>query len=376
MHMLPRLLPLLFLAACSGAGDYEGLSIPLRLTLRPDSSGAEQVVRLDTAAAGEELPPYSEARAAFDSVMRLEVKLPPLLDPATAYDTATINTFTRMAARSRGEMKVLVSAALLEDAITRILCQKTTDYADVLFLIDNSGSMADDIAAVREGMGQIISALEDKRGVRLGIAFYRDKQFNGDAWFGFRNFETDYCAAKAYVDSMRLIGNDDTPESVYEAFMAVVQRGDFWRSRRKRVVLIVGDARGKEKADGGEYDVADVMRVASEHAIRVNFFPLIVEPYAERYRANDVGPKPETQTHLIEQVYPNPTTGPVHIRLAREGRYRLGVYSMSGVLVRERYIDGDYWLVDMDGNPDGLYVVRVSDKANQYDVGKFILKRQ
>jgi hypothetical protein len=138
---------------------------------------------------------------------------------------------------------------------------------------------------------------------------------------------------------------------------------------------VIGDARPKEKGEGGEYTVDDMLKKAGESKIKVNFFPLIVAPYADRYRSRDLNPQPATETHIIERVYPNPTVGTTYIKMAKEGRYKIAVYTMTGLMVEERYIDDDLWMVDMSRHQDGLYVVRVTDENNQFDVAKVIVKR-
>ncbi len=309
----------------------------------------------------------------FDSLMKLEVTLPPILDDK-AYDTATVNSFTRLADITKGEMKLIASADLLRRNISDIICKNNVDYGDVLFLMDVTGSMSDDIAQVKEGMAQIIAELREKKNVRLAIATYRDLQCDSNTWFSFRDFETDYYAAQEYVDSLKVSSGCDLPESVYEAFIEAANQ-KFWRSRTKRVVLIVGDARGKSKAEGGKYDMEDMLAKAGDSKIKVNFFPLIITPYSARYRTSDDAPQPETTTQIIDKLYPNPTTGNIWIKMKQEGRYHIAIYTMTGLMVEERNVDDDLWMVDMAVHNDGLYVVRVTDAANQFDVAKFILKR-
>jgi hypothetical protein len=348
----------------------------------PPLQGAANPVTIGGQKALVEVPPPTDelaedevvARTSYvDSMMHLEVTLPPILDES-AYDTATVNSFERLAASTREEMKLLASADLLEKNITSILCTNSADNADILFLVDNTGSMEDDIAEVKKGMDEIIDALKEKKRVRLAIATYRDKQYDSTNWFSFREFETDYKAAKAFTDSMKLVPNDDLPESIYEAFIEA-SKHKFWQSRTKRIVLIIGDARGKEKADGGMYDLEDMIKKAGESRIKVNFFPLIVTPYSEKYRSHDLNPQPATETHIIDQVFPNPTCGTINIKMLHEGRYRIAVYTMTGLMVEDQYIDDDTWMIDMRIHTDGLYVIRVTDKNNQYEARKFVLQR-
>jgi hypothetical protein len=324
----------------------------------------------DTIAA--EVPPPIKDDKTFDSLMRMEVTLPPILDDK-AYDTATVNSFTRLADLSKGEMKLVASADLLQRNISDIICRNNVDFGDVLFLMDVTGSMSEDIAEVKEGMEQIIAELRSRKDVRLAIATYRDLQNDSSNWFSFRNFERDYRGAQRYVDSIQVGSGGDLPESVYEAFIESANQ-HFWRSRTKRVVLIVGDARGKGKVEGGLYDMEDMLRKASESRIKVNFFPLIITPYSAKYRSHDEAPQPETTTSIIERIYPNPSKGEIYLKMAKPGRYHLAIYSMTGLMVEERNIDDDLWMIDMAFHGDGLYVLRVTDENNQFDVAKFVVK--
>jgi hypothetical protein len=48
---------------------------------------------------------------------------------------------------------------------------------------------------------------------------------------------------------------------------------------------------------------------------------------------------------------------------------------MTGLMVEDQYIDDDTWMIDMRIHTDGLYVIRVTDKNNQYEARKFVLQR-
>lgn len=308
-----------------------------------------------------------------DSLMNVEVALPSLFDEKKAFDTVIIATYQDLSKKTGGEMKIVATADKLQQNIFDVLCKNNRDGSDILFMIDNSGSMEDDIDAVKKGMRQIIDAIQEKRRIRLAIAIYRDKKYNGDKWFDFRNFETDYEAARQYVDSMVTISNWDTPESVYEAF-AECSRKNFWRSGSKRMAIIIGDAAGKVKEDGGEFDAADVVRMASAGRVHVNLFPIIVTPLIEQLRQVADGPVPFTERVFITKLYPNPTTGVAHIEFAEEGLHRIDIYNSAGSLVDQINIDGQDWTLDLGRFPDGLYVIRVKDQNNQFHSGKIVVR--
>ena len=94
-----------------------------------------------------------------------------------------------------------------------------------------------------------------------------------------------------------------------------------------------------------------------------------------RILAGHDAPQPETSTQIIDKLYPNPTSGTIFIKMKLEGRYHIAIYTLTGLMVEERYVDDDLWMVDMGVHADGLYVIRVTDANNQFDVAKFILRR-
>lgn len=359
-----------FLLVSCNQEDPAGQPIKYKIAKRADSL-IIQPVNPDSSA--KDAVYVSDGSNDFvDSMMKMAYTLPPLLDE-TAYDTATVNSFTRMANATNGEMKLVVSADLIQENINKILCNNSTDNADILFLIDNTGSMYDDIAVVKAGVSQIKDISKEKKGIRLAVAIYRDKQYDSTNWFSFSNFEHDYDSAKRYINAMQVISNNDLPESVYEAFMAVADH-KFWQSRTKRFTIIIGDARGKTKAEGAQYDFEDVIAKANASRIKVNLFPIIITPYAEKYRVLDKNPQPATTTPLISKVYPNPASGYLYIRFNKEERYRVELFNAAGARIEQQYVDGDMWMVDVSNQPNGLYVIRVSDKNNQYDATKFVVQ--
>jgi von Willebrand factor type A domain len=115
---------------------------------------------------------------------------------------------------------------------------------DVMFLLDATGSMGDEIDRLKTSIDDVaaqISALEGARGLRLGMTIFRDE---GDAFvtstFDFTGNVNDFRAALAKVAAD---GGGDTPEAVDEALADALDKPS-WRpsGEATQLIFLVGDA--------------------------------------------------------------------------------------------------------------------------------------
>jgi hypothetical protein len=163
---------------------------------------------------------------------------------------------------------------------------KTKGVADIVFLIDLTGSMAPVIDALRRNIEVFIDSLsagdannaapvKDWRGKVVG---YRDVEHDGALWLVDNPFVRDAVALKAQLASLRAEGGADEPESLLDALYKVAtmeatpkgaQSEDpgkwRYRSEAARVVVVFTDASFKESMSipeakgGGLQDVANVV---------------------------------------------------------------------------------------------------------------------
>ena len=163
---------------------------------------------------------------------------------------------------------------------------KTKGVADIVFLIDISGSMAPVIDALRKNIEVFIDSLgagdannaapvKDWRGKVVG---YSDIEHDGARWLMDNQFVRDAVALKAQLAALRAEGGADEPESLLDALYKVAtmeatpkgaQSEDpgkwRYRSEAARVVVVFTDASFKESMSipeakgGGLQDVANVV---------------------------------------------------------------------------------------------------------------------
>jgi len=115
---------------------------------------------------------------------------------------------------------------------------------DVLFLLDVTGSMGDEIGQLKQTIGDVarrLDALPQQPDIRFGMTLYRDE---GDT-FVTSTFDLtdDLGAFEAALADVTADGGGDTPEAVDEAFAAALTEPT-WRdpATTAQFVFLVGDA--------------------------------------------------------------------------------------------------------------------------------------
>jgi uncharacterized protein YegL len=127
--------------------------------------------------------------------------------------------------------------------VTLDIAQQSVPQLDVLFLVDATGSMADEIAQLQSNILSISSQMQQTFGnvdVRYGLVTYRDR---GDAYVTQRyDFVSDVQEFQATLSRVRADGGGDTPESLNEALRVAV-RDVSWRGGEAiKLIFLVADA--------------------------------------------------------------------------------------------------------------------------------------
>jgi hypothetical protein len=183
---------------------------------------------------------------------------------------------------------------------------KTKGVADIVFMIDVSGSMEPCIDALRKNIEAFAESLNHGdannaapvKDWRAKVVGYRDldsAEGEGIPWIVDNPFVRDVAALKAQLGGLRAIGGADEPESLLDALfkvvtMQAVPKGsqtldpDKWRYRSEaaRVVIVFTDASFKEtmgipEAKGGS--LQDVANVVMANRIILSLFAPNFEGY-------------------------------------------------------------------------------------------------
>jgi hypothetical protein len=113
--------------------------------------------------------------------------------------------------------------------------------ADILIVLDTTGSMSDEIDYLEAELDDIMGRLRSQSGrvdIRVGMIVYRDE---GDEYVTRKyQFTDDISAMQATLAQQAASGGGDTPEAVQAA---LTEAGKFqWRSQAAKILLHVADA--------------------------------------------------------------------------------------------------------------------------------------
>lgn len=162
------------------------------------------------------------------------------------------------------------------DDIKKILDEiKDKNNLDVVFAIDATGSMKNDIEILkRDLLPSLLESFKTSPDARFGLLFYRDY---GDS-FSYKglpvklfDFTSDITSFTKNLNSIKIYGKEggDIPEAVYEAIYA---SSEFyrWRNNVSRLIILIGDAEPHPSPRGtGKYSKDYVMLLTSQNNIVV-----------------------------------------------------------------------------------------------------------
>lgn len=114
---------------------------------------------------------------------------------------------------------------------------------DLLFLLDTTGSMGDELARIQETIDSIAARIDGftpRPEIRYGLVAFKDE---GDDYVTRSEpFTTDVGVFRAQLAELSAIGGGDTPEAVDEALYEAVARAEWRDEPAVRLVFLVGDA--------------------------------------------------------------------------------------------------------------------------------------
>ena len=179
---------------------------------------------------------------------------------------------------------------------------------DVLFLLDSTGSMGDEIAQIQRTIVSIaerIDQLEPRPALRFGLVAYRDR---GDLYVTRAyDFTPDVAAFRELLLSVSADGGGDTPESLNEALHAAVNDVG-WADDAVRLIFLVADA-PPHRDYPQDYDYLQEVRAAVAQGIKV--YPIAASNSDEQAEYVFRQLAQQTLAHFIFLTYqPGQNAGP------------------------------------------------------------------
>lgn len=150
----------------------------------------------------------------------------------------------------------------------RIAAASERARLDLVFLVDATGSMGDEIDKLKRSMRAVadqIARMPSRPDLCLGLVAYRDR---GDAFFVRGTDLTDDLGAfQAMLEQLQAGGGGDTPEALNEALHTAVHRISWRGEGSARMVVLVADAPPHLDYPGPQYD--QDLRAAQARGIKL-----------------------------------------------------------------------------------------------------------
>ena len=208
-----------------------------------------------------------------------------------AVSLTTENSFALLANLTGGYYSTTPSADSLTDVIIALIDSFATEGADVMFLIDKTGSMMDDIDSIKSGLTSIIAALPSN--CRLGLASYGDLMedsvwgWGGNDWYDFEDLTLNHSNIQALVNSLSTTGGGDFPESVFDGLYRTIGNAS-WQAGNK-LLIVIGDApplitpcnlplTPAQPVECTMHTIMDVVNACLANSVVTNLYPVVIGP--------------------------------------------------------------------------------------------------
>ena len=198
-----------------------------------------------------------------------EPEVPILTDDYNPVAAAKFQELSEMMYYSKGP------ETLVDDIMRIINSIEPKETADIVFAIDATGSMQDDVDQLRkEWIPRLVTDLKQFKHVRLGLLLYRDYVDNWRykgipvKYFGFTD-DLNQFLENLNGFTIKGIEGGDIPEAVYEAMYGALAFYD-WDAEAARRIILIGDAEPHPRPRGtGKYTKEFVTNLSKEKDIPV-----------------------------------------------------------------------------------------------------------
>lgn len=193
------------------------------------------------------------------------------------YNSVAAEKFKEIADFGRGKMTFSKGPETLPDDIMKHIDEITPkDKVDLVFAIDTTGSMKDDMQKLKKvWLPSLKEKVKEFKDLRLGLLLYRDY---GDSYKFMKlpvrkyDFSENFDSFAKNLLDVKIIGKEggDIPEAVYEALFASMSYYD-WRDGAQKKVILIGDAEPHPKPRGnGKITKELVAGMSAEKSIQID----------------------------------------------------------------------------------------------------------
>ncbi len=199
----------------------------------------------------------------------LEREIPVLTDDYNPVASAKFQEISETLVYSKGP------DSIVDDIMDSLLALSPKEKVDVVFVVDATGSMKDDVEKLRsEWIPRLVNALGEFGDIRIGLLLYRDYVDS----YRYRNipvkffdFTRDMNVFTKNLNGFTIRGNEggDIPEAVYEGLYGALEFYA-WNQDAVKKIILIGDAEPHPAPRGtGRYTKKLVEETARKKGISI-----------------------------------------------------------------------------------------------------------
>ncbi len=287
-------------------------------------------------------------------------KIVPLYDKES-YNQLAISYFSTLADSLHGRSYYADNSDAVMLSVMDVLTSRINEGTDIVFLVDKTGSMDDDIENVRNSLNMIMDYLSKFNNVKVAMAYYGDKNHHHNLWYNRTNLTNNIRIIKDFMETYSTIGNPDVAESVNDGIVRTVEEMN-WTPGNRRLMLVIGDAQSQLPPYSG-YSPSQVIRKCDSMHVKFNLYPIIIaskQTFVEKIHENKE----------FAKVYPNPANDYCHLKLPGNETIYYEINDMTGRKVLSSNTTSASVNIQVNNLPSGTYLIQIYNQ----DYSKFYSK--
>lgn len=170
----------------------------------------------------------------------------------------------------KGEHEISSAEEIITIDINDASSENVKKKLDLMFMIDTTGSMGDELSYLQEELKDVILRVSSNQNnnmdIRLSVNFYRDHQ--DEYTVRYYKFNNDIDEAVKKLSEQYAYGGGDYPEAVDEAFENGIDTHQ-WEEDSVKLMFFVLDAPPHSDREGSVERMHNTLKNASEKGVRV-----------------------------------------------------------------------------------------------------------
>lgn len=150
----------------------------------------------------------------------------------------SFDIFSDLAENTNGITFTMESNEFIPDTLIYLFDNLISENTDLVFLIDKSGSMWNDIDYIKADIDRILANLPSN--IRVSAAAYSDNICEPNWYHSMPGLTFDIDEVRAFIEDLQAGGGCSAGESVYDAAFKTISELD-WAMSTPNVMIIIGD---------------------------------------------------------------------------------------------------------------------------------------